>query len=75
MARLISPSCFWPCSRSRKLQPHKDYFISGIILILDKGLRIVNANEKFFEFTKATRDEAVNKHIEGISFPLNWTIR
>ncbi len=46
---------------------------SDIILILDKDMRIVNANEKFYEFTKAKRDEIINRAIGGISFPLKFT--
>jgi PAS domain S-box-containing protein len=45
---------------------------TDIIIVLDKDLRIVSANEKFFEFTGAKREEIVNRNIEGISFPLKF---
>jgi len=46
---------------------------SDIIMILDKELRIVSANDKFFEFTKARREEVIGRRIEGVLFPLKFT--
>jgi PAS domain S-box-containing protein len=45
----------------------------NIILVLDNELRIVNLNQKFLDFTKVKRGDILNKCLEDISFPLEFS--
>jgi PAS domain S-box-containing protein len=45
---------------------------SDFILILDRGLNIVNVNESFLEFTKTKKDDIIGKEIDSIPFPMEF---
>jgi PAS domain S-box-containing protein len=48
-------------------------FSSDLITILDKDMIVRNANEKFLEFMKLKREEALNKNIENFNHPMRMS--
>ncbi len=47
-------------------------FSSDLIIVLDKDLRVLNANDSFFEFTNTGREDVVHKNITNFAFPLKF---
>jgi PAS domain S-box-containing protein len=45
---------------------------SDFIIILDKDLKIVNANDKFLEFYNIKREGLINRNVENLSFPIEF---
>jgi PAS domain S-box-containing protein len=47
-------------------------FSSDLILVLDQDLRVLNANDQFFEFTNTRREDVVHKNMDHFAFPLRF---
>ena len=45
-------------------------FSSDLIIVLDKDMRVMNANDIFFEFTNTQREDIVHKNTNHFAFPL-----
>jgi PAS domain S-box-containing protein len=45
---------------------------SDFIIILDKDLKIVHANDKFLDFYKIKREDLIYQNAENLSFPLEF---
>jgi PAS domain S-box-containing protein len=45
---------------------------SDFIIILDKDLKIVHANDKFMDFYKIKREDLIYQNAENLSFPLEF---